>query len=146
MLAAVCTMEPACSDRLLFIAFYCLPAFVAPSSSIYGTPPYFSSSSSLPPHPNNRLPSLPRECVQRAADGAHAGGGGGAHAGLGDSEAASVTAAVKWNDFFTFLSRCANSHTGTSASRGREGVKVPVGKPDADLSVWHGTAARPKPS
>lgn len=144
-------MEPACSTGCISSAFIvCLPLLLpaaAAAAALTAPPPYFSSSSSsLPPHPNNRLPSLPRECVQRAAGGAHAGGGGGAHAGLGDSEAASETAAVNWNDFFTFLSRCANSHTGTSASRGREGVKVPVGKPDADLFVWHGTAARPKPS
>lgn len=81
--------------------------------------------------------------MQRAAGGAHAGPGGGAHAGLGDSQACELERLL----YLALLPpppRCANSHTGTRAGGGREGVKVPVGKPDADLSVWLGAAARPK--
>lgn len=81
-------------DRLHFTGFYCLPAFVAPSSSsssMNGAPLLlfllllllFTPTPSKQPTPV----ASPREGVQRAAGGAHAGAGGGAHAGLGDSEA-----------------------------------------------------------
>lgn len=54
---------------------------------------------------------------------------------------------MNWNDFSPPPhppAPLSNSHTGTptTAGRGREGVKVLVEKPDANLSVWHGMADR----
>lgn len=83
--------------------------------------------------------------MRRAAAEDTPGGGSSAHAGLGDSEAASGE--EQCGELERLLLFLRNSHTGTTAvtaAGGRDGVKVLNRKPDTHLSVWHGVATAPQ--
>lgn len=131
-------------DRLRFVGFYCLPAFVGARShcnnSSNSTPPPPSPSSSLPPRPTSS-PASPAPPCAACSRRRRAGGGSSAHSGLGDSKAAQS------GELERLLSQPLRySHTGTrttavAAARGRGGVKV-LGWGSSTLIYVSGTAWR----
>lgn len=129
-------------DRLHFVGFYCLPAFVGARShrqQQHQPPP------APPPPPHSYTKPVSRVSVQRAA----AEDTPGAAAACTQGSVIQRPPAVRCAELerlpqFPFR----NSHTATTAvtaARGREGVKVLNRKPDTNLSIWHGMVAGPQP-